>query len=1340
DPVRRSIDQEILLRGELSENGLNEKDLAIVLEVVNRRLAEEDNDLDKVCGVLGIRGTLQEQVNAKILEQEAGRSELVFAESIAGSIDDVKGAVRASPSGDDQQFIRDAAHAHDSEPRQSPSATVQKLRDQQHRRLCTAIIALDPEDAKVRYGWSGEGNDVMLRVDKNKGGIAENWVDPTEPKGDDKAVFARIPNTAVTGSDGTLPDITFKEQLEKHPEMLGQGLGLTQKRTFAKILSTRFAPFVYMGFKKKIEAQGGVEAFKAALKADRGIMAEIKDNMRDDLSAEEFYQLFEEVFKPQYEAWVNKESAHDWTGVALLPDFSDIMKSGYALEARLRRLCQIRDEIASYLHKIELKDGMVILSPVGFPHGIFGLSLQTHPMPAENANAKNEAWIVKEVTGADGRKHIVLIEPQQMSDVTISFWDSATPLKVEDGAPAMRKDMTKKLESITDTEPADENAAIDIIVDRALLKVGFDKPNDFIIRNADRSIDKTTPIARDGAVRARETILIQGTHDRVWPLDLLRTHVIKLEGTVETTAIMPLPDDGIYSDILVTEGTVTIRAPGEEPVTLGPGGSAFISALTKNVKIEASCDAEVYKIFPGEHLVNTPPAGAVDEADTVVDIAQPSKEDLRRSPASGDEEGEGTEREISEDKNRATEAVKNLFNDDERIRLEAHDIVRDLVIDGDAAILKVLTSSHHVKGNNRTAVSMMMMNLGLDDRILRARARDCLLFFAGSTDPNLAAQIAQQVPKLVLYLVQEKDNPDVARDAKSLLVSFAVINNRKITKALAQESEVIIKSFVDDLTDDIQLYRDGARRAIVTFARTDHPRFIRAIIGNLETIVIDGVNYTNNSYDNAIIDSIHTNARAISNDLGQLKNETLAHALDTVKFLGWDIIRRHESRAALLDWLEALIMSPVTLFFKYYSRWHEPQDRRAWIQRVVGIAILNVATYAGLIYAIYNIWANWHDIGFWGTLIRFFGIPLGANTVIHGLWNTVLVPLAGSFGYQLARLSTMDNDEEYPDRDNGRGPDRPNIPWGEGPRRTPPRRSPSHEEPVDPQIERQSPSAGSPVEFNIPMFERCIQKASERASEHLEGAMEASLIGKERFLQSEIAFDISVALIVPDRTIALYDGVSLFMRALNEELGAAAVHSGISVTARRLNNRYQEDHRMTIEISVMDAMGEELKLIQVHPFRSWEECVCRMLQNFMHRITPRALSPAFRESGRSNIEWYLELEYYLGDAGVYESVLEEYKASIHPDMSLIDLERAQTLERKVRRKFDAIYAKKPWEKRFPRIASFVRGVIRGRPEIVDDLAKKVKSPVLPRGVAVDEEYDLPVYFGSEGDTELISDE
>lgn len=447
----------------------------------------------------------------------------------------------------------------------------------------------------TRYEWTGEGNQVQYDLSapgKNEFNVAEAWNNMTIKSKRNPDADSVIPGTAIIGKDGMViaPEVTLRELVNIAPEVF-LGKGHKRKPFFEKSLSTRFADKVHEGFNEKI-LEVGKETYTNWLIQERKNVEKLLASLRENLTKVEF-----DEYRAFYEEWVEEQADTAWrlqfgdseTMVDLIPKIQHYLRSNVSAGALLHEIKGTRANIVKVLNEIKLKDGMIVLSPTGRMHGIFGLSHQTHPMKAQRNKEgkmeypKNEAWIVKDVTDAEGRKtgHKILIEPQQTSDTTFSVADFFTPIVWDNkkNAPKMRKDSTP------------ENIRYYV---KTGLKFEVTNPEDVVLKPKD-----ITPT--EGAHNAKLESLINETSS-VWPTKYFVAEKIILDGKgrADEASIAMNRIEGHAHDLLVLEGTVAIMIDGQEPIVLTQGMSVPMDAEIGNYVVKSQEKAEVLRVYPEE--------------------------------------------------------------------------------------------------------------------------------------------------------------------------------------------------------------------------------------------------------------------------------------------------------------------------------------------------------------------------------------------------------------------------------------------------------------------------------------------------------------------------------------------------------------------------------------------------------------------------------------------------------------------------------------------------------------------------------------------------------------------
>lgn len=279
----------------------------------------------------------------------------------------------------------------------------------------------------------------------------ETWLGSTQRDG---------PAT-IRGASG----LTLAEYVKERPEILGAWARLlfgNDVPIFTKLLRTRFPPFVHMGFSSAIDR----DELATMLRREQELLRRLYAALT--IEDESAFARFERV----YTAWAIEQALRGWTQNAR-PELEAFV---HALEPFLRAgaranaaelLTDLRENRARFVARLNVANLLeeldnMLLSEAGVAHAIFGLSHQTHPIDqsraalskliaslrerashgdtdrdlesaaacvdlaslrALNAAApKSEAWMPIRSGG-----RLVLVEPQQTSNTTLSFADFYTP-------------------------------------------------------------------------------------------------------------------------------------------------------------------------------------------------------------------------------------------------------------------------------------------------------------------------------------------------------------------------------------------------------------------------------------------------------------------------------------------------------------------------------------------------------------------------------------------------------------------------------------------------------------------------------------------------------------------------------------------------------------------------------------------------------------------------------------------------------------------------------------------------------------------------------------------------
>lgn len=404
--------------------------------------------------------------------------------------------------------------------------------------------------------------------------------------------------------------ITLRDLVRECPEILGIWSRLLfgdDLPLFTKFLHTNFPPLVHAGFSRDVEPA----VFLACLRREQA-------HLRDFLGAlcvpdERAFATFQRA----YESWAVAEALGRWHSSDACP--SELFASGvrpfldpaiaFDLGRWIGEIRENRSRIVATLNEVDLReqDGNLILMAAGVPHAIFGLSHQTHPIDrsrralealygelkemaasgrpmqdlfdavrradlpslrARNAGPpKNEAWLPLLVGGK-----LVLVEPQQTSNVTYSFADFYTPFTWK-GRISFRK--------------GDPSAGLgDADLERYTRELDFSAtPLADILKTPHREA------GGPGTGGARRAVLVDDP--LAWPFFTM--HEVLLDGRSGREARWngTLPD-GASQQIVVTEGVIRIEGPWGPPRTLSPLRPALLPAtMEKAYTLRAAEQARV---------------------------------------------------------------------------------------------------------------------------------------------------------------------------------------------------------------------------------------------------------------------------------------------------------------------------------------------------------------------------------------------------------------------------------------------------------------------------------------------------------------------------------------------------------------------------------------------------------------------------------------------------------------------------------------------------------------------------------------------------------------------------
>jgi hypothetical protein len=360
---------------------------------------------------------------------------------------------------------------------------------------------------------------------------------------------------------------------------------------FSKFLRTTFAPFVHFGFATAVDRT----ELLGWLGTEQALMGELFTLLAIQSPEQS------SAFMGHYSAWAMNQSlgapegggrVERWANVALdeiLVDASRPFLQPGTPPSRLRALLgEIRLNRARYAATVNLLDlrrelGNMLLSPAGVPHAINGLSEQTHPRDAafgpltrlfgtlealerrqasgdelvaaveaagleaaRRANRhppKNEAWLPIEMNGA-----LVLVEPQQSSNVTYSFADFTTPYTWNEarGGFIFRKG-----------DPQQGLSELDLATFVDALELQPLAP----------SSARRPPVPVDAGAGAKAATLLRLVDEpQTWPYFTAYRLRLGAGGTFNAHV-----SDGAFQSVLVLQGTAILRHPAcAEPLVLTP--------------------------------------------------------------------------------------------------------------------------------------------------------------------------------------------------------------------------------------------------------------------------------------------------------------------------------------------------------------------------------------------------------------------------------------------------------------------------------------------------------------------------------------------------------------------------------------------------------------------------------------------------------------------------------------------------------------------------------------------------------------------------------------------------
>jgi|GEM_PF-2323752 len=408
---------------------------------------------------------------------------------------------------------------------------------------------------------------------------SETWLNGTQPEGP----------AAISGEKG----LSLAELLRERPEALGRWARLLfgdELPVFTKFLRTRFPPFVHAGFCRSMDRRAFLLNLRREQASLRGLYKAL--NVEDEGAFKEFQEA--------YERWAIAEALGRWAfeepapGEALISAVRPLVRREPAFDCPswLAEVKENRALIVASLNEMDLEkeSGNLLLMAAGLPHAIFGLSHQTHPLDhargelqalfvrlrrlalagasddylGDAARAadleglrvlntgppKNEAWFPVRMGG-----DMVLVEPQQTSNVTYSFADFYTPFAWKNGLRFRKGDPA---EGLTD---ADLEA--------------FTKELDFAAAPADGLRRRPKRVEAPADSFGAE-VLVLVDEPETWPFFTARE--VRLSGSRGKPARCPAPSPrGTFAQVVVLEGTLGIEG-GFDPVHVDRSRPVFIPA------------------------------------------------------------------------------------------------------------------------------------------------------------------------------------------------------------------------------------------------------------------------------------------------------------------------------------------------------------------------------------------------------------------------------------------------------------------------------------------------------------------------------------------------------------------------------------------------------------------------------------------------------------------------------------------------------------------------------------------------------------------------------------------
>ena len=387
--------------------------------------------------------------------------------------------------------------------------------------------------------------------------------------------------------------LTLAELLRERPEALGRWARLLfgdELPIFTKFLRTRFPPFVHAGFCRSVERR----AFLLKLRQEQACLRRLYGAL--DIADDKRFGEFQEA----YEGWAIAEALGRWAsqepapGEAFSASVRPLLRreAAFDIPGWLAEVKGNRALIVESLNEMDLEkeSGNLLLMAAGLPHAIFGLSHQTHPLDhsrgalqalfarlrrlalagaseeylADTTRAadlpalkalntgppKNEAWIPARMDGK-----MVLVEPQQTSNVTYSFADFYTPFAWKNGLSFRKGDAA---EGLTNADLEAYTKELDFA----------SAPPDGLRRRPKRLKATNNPIGAEIHVLVDEP--------ETWPFFTARE--VRLSGSRRRPAHWSAQaPSGAFAQLVCLEGTISIEG-GFDPVRADLSRPVFLPA------------------------------------------------------------------------------------------------------------------------------------------------------------------------------------------------------------------------------------------------------------------------------------------------------------------------------------------------------------------------------------------------------------------------------------------------------------------------------------------------------------------------------------------------------------------------------------------------------------------------------------------------------------------------------------------------------------------------------------------------------------------------------------------